>query len=226
MIMKKNIFLITIALLLVFGKTEAQEPTGMKRNEVGYNIVNYTSLTIPSDPVKQTFDMGFINGLYIKQHFEKNSLGIAFDHFNGNVKINGNESFDEDTLNTLGNWSQNILSAGIEKNYIDKKIFQLYWGLNLNLYYGIYNGQSQSLSGLYGYSTVKQDKGIGLTPLGGVRLTISEIIRFSLEANASSIVFSEVENRQEYLPSVKDEQIQTFNFVFRYGISFKISYLF
>jgi hypothetical protein len=225
MYMEKKIFFVIIILFLVFSKTNAQENLEKKRNEIGFNLINCSNITVPSDPMTQRFNVDFINGIYFKQHFEKHSLRVAFDHFSGNVKINGNNTLG-DTLNTLGNWSQNFLSAGFEKNLFDKKNIQLYWGVDLNLYYGIYNGQSHSISGFTNYSIVKQDKGLGITPLGGARYTISKFIRFSLEANASSIVFSQDIDKHERLPTINDKQNQDLIFVLKYNITCKLSYLF
>ena len=41
---------------------------------------------------------------------------------------------------------------GFEQNYFEKTVSSLL-GVDLNLYYGIYSGQSQSLSGLSNFST-------------------------------------------------------------------------
>jgi hypothetical protein len=193
---------------------------------VGFNILNYSSIDIPSDPPQPKFDISFINGIYFKRHYNENTLRLSVDQLTCNVKIHGNGSYEADTLITMGNWREQMFSMGFEQNYFEKKQFHLYWGVDLNLYYGIYSGQSQSLSGLSNFSTVKQNKGIGLTPLAGIRFTISNFLRISLETSGSSLFFTEFENKKWTLPMVKNEQNQAITFALKYNVGCKISYLF
>lgn len=224
---RKKYAIITFCLFAFFA--QAQEEQIIKKDfEIGGNFFSYIGISIPSDPPSQNNMSNFLNGVFIKKHYENKSLRIAFDNYSGSVKINGTKSFDSDTLNTRGAYSQYLFSVGAEKNFFNKKMIQIFYGGDLNLYTSNYRGQSSSLSGTTIFSSTKIDKGIGINLLLGTKITFADKLRLTLEISGNSIFFSRNEDIQYYSPSQLDQQQQSVNFVFlpNYISRLGLSYLF
>ncbi|MCZ2356121.1 MAG: hypothetical protein LC115_05440 [Bacteroidia bacterium] len=224
----KTKLIFIIGLLTMFNSLYAQED--VQRNyEVGGLFFNFSGMSVPSDPLGSGSinKMFFANGLFVKRHLKDFSLRFAYENYSGKISVNGKQEYEKDTLNTLGIYGKNFFSVGIEKSFVNKKIFQVFGGGDLNLYTGKYQGLSTSLSDNTSFSTMKNEQGFGINLFLGMRVTFINRIRLTFECSANGIISKENENTSFSKPNHVNTQSQATNFSFnRHYTKLGLSFLF
>ncbi len=189
--------ILAVGLLILSNKyLIAQEKSIPGKVEGGFNIIsNNFHDRNPSDYVLISgYGYTFLNGLFIKKHFENKSYRFGINHQSVAVDHKAKNEHERDTLNSVGDYSRTAIFVGGEKTFYERKIFQTYWGIDLSLHIDRYEGTSESIVSNSTFNSTISRNGLGVTPFIGARVTLAQRVRVSVETKGGYYLYNKIES--------------------------------